>query len=114
MENTYLERLLAEAPKPLTIGENLVLREYLKSKQEGWDTLTLTCISWEQDHADMIRLMQAAGIRTFVLADTSTGLMGALHAFLNSGFEVQGPKIVKPPESNWGKPVLGLEMRMKR
>ena len=113
MENAYLERLLVEAPKPLTTGENLVLREYLKSKQEGWDTLTLACISWEQDHADIIRLLKEASVRTFVLADTSTGLMSALHAFLNAGFEVKSPRTVKQPEYYWGKPVLGLEMWMR-
>ena len=113
MENAYFNRLLEDDTRNLTNGEKLVLREYLQSKKEGFDTLTITSICWEEDHAEIIRMLKEADFHTFVLADTSTGLMSTLHAFLNAGFEVKGPRIVKQPEYYWGKPVLGLEMRMR-
>ena len=114
MENAYFERLLEGDTQPLTDGEKFVLREYLQSKKDGFDTLTITSICWERDYAEIIRMLKEGDISRCVLADTSTGLMRTLHAFLNARFEVTGPMtLLTQPVSYWDTPILGLEMRMK-
>ena len=106
--------LLKSDTSVLKDGELRLLRAYTRSQESGFTMLVITDICWEQELPDMIHMLQAGTVRSFILADTSTGLMRTLHAFLNAGFEVTGPiTLVKQPVSYWDTPILGLEMKMK-
>ena len=111
MRNNCLEGMLTWQEKDLSDGQRLVLREYLQSKKNGWEYLTIIGICWERDYLEIIQTLINAGIKTFILADTSTGLMSTLHAFLNAGFQVKGAKVLtKKPAGAWDTPIMGLEI----
>lgn len=117
MENKYLDEMIhndfmfGSDSEPMPRGITYLLKEYISSKKEGYTDIVLKNICWESDRADLIALVRAAGINTFLIADTSSALSENLYAFIEAGFKVTGARLVtKDTPREFEMPLKALEI----
>ncbi len=113
MINATLDKMLEDKDvAQYTCGENTLLRQYAESRND-YEQLVIGCICWEAEHDDMIALLRKAGIKTFVMADTSTALFATLRSFLSAGFKVTGAvTLEKIKRSEWDRPLKGIAIEV--
>jgi Cys-tRNA synthase (O-phospho-L-seryl-tRNA:Cys-tRNA synthase) len=114
MKNTKMEEMLEtykdEDYRKLSRGAHKVLLDY-KDNMERYGTFCLDGTLWEKEMPAVLAFLDEVDVRDFILIDESTGLMGALYFFLNSGWQIhEAGKISIRSSSGFKGEQMGLLM----
>lgn len=92
--NTYLEECRNEEK-----GSHYVLRAYLYTQNNNFDTLVINDLGFIDNYADELNLLKEtlikADIKEFILTQSSSGLMDVLHALDSVGIVLKGVTTIK-------------------
>lgn len=92
---------------PLTTGGTRAFRAVYYSK--GEDVL-MTDSCWQGEHRDFINALRDLGVKSFLVANESTGLMTDIFGYTEAGAKLVGPEYYTEQVEDW----YGKEEDQKR
>jgi len=76
-------------------GTYVFIKSYNDRNRYENEEIVIDDICWESGLLNLIEFIKKSGIKKFYIADTSTALMGTLHAFILNGFTISDAKLLK-------------------
>lgn len=100
-KNEYLESCLEKQE-----GNVYILKAYSITKRKGFNNLVIEKLEFIYDNKEKLQAFQDeltnAGIKEFILTESSSGLMRILHALNSVNIKIEGVKELKYI-NQWGK-----------
>ncbi len=90
-------------PFPFSAGYMKAYRAWKHSTEYKTDYFEVNDLPWEDDAHDFLICLKEAGVEEFAITESSTALMGVLHALGKEGCQMRGFCEVKRIENNWGE-----------
>ena len=88
--NSVIQEQTDRKKAPENYGLNRAVRAYLNTNDLGAETFLIDDMHFMQDMNEFMAAIERAGIREFLLCDTSTALMESLCYLMEHGWRVAG------------------------
>ncbi len=72
-----------------TEGQIIAYHAWKYNKDRAAGVLEVSSIPYEKDIPDFVKTLREAGIKEFIITDSSSGLMSGLHGFADNGCHIE-------------------------
>lgn len=98
-----------EKSSPYTDGMYKAYRMVDRAIDEGQEELIVNDFCWDRERSDFVKTLRLFGIETFVVTDSSTGLMEDIHGYVDEGCRMMGLTKIEKVDNFFGtRTILGI------